>query len=104
MQASAPAVLVEDVEGPACADDGGVVVEECDPFLPTAVLVLAADGQFDQSGGQIVPDLTPIKSGMDHEYLDAGEDQDEETQCDNPMRHAYPKEVKGFGAVGVGHT
>ena len=55
VQTPPPAVLVEDVVGPTRADRRRRILEEGNALFPAAVLVVSADGQFEQRRCQIVP-------------------------------------------------
>ena len=67
VQAPPPAVLIEDVVGPARADGARGVLEEGSGFLPSAVLVVPADGQLEERRRQVVPRLAPVEPGMSHQ-------------------------------------
>src|SRR5687768_13091984 len=76
VQASSPAILVEDVVRPARADGATAGVGRAGSPSPAtdldewswrvvaAVFVVAADRQFDQGGCQVVADLPPVQPRM----------------------------------------
>jgi hypothetical protein len=54
------------------------------------MLVIAADGQFEQGRSQIVSYLTPVKPGVNQEYHKSAKDQRQKTQRNNPVRTFHP--------------
>lgn len=96
VQAPTPTVLVEDLEGPTCADGGTLVREEGDALFPAAVLVVSADGQFEQRRCQIIANFAPVQPWVAHEDDDATERQRHETQGDDPVSGPHPAGVPGI--------
>ncbi len=67
MGTAPPAVLVKNIVSAHCTYLRISQVFKLDALFPAAVVVIAADGQFEQCRRKIVACLAPIKPGMRHQ-------------------------------------
>src|ERR1700728_389996 len=77
VQAPRPAVLVEDIVRARLTDDRGRSRsrswEERQGLCPPAMVVVAADREFEERRGQIVSHRAPVESRMRHQDYEPGD-------------------------------
>src|SRR5678816_1664575 len=80
-----PTILVEDIVSAVRADWRSIALKEGFGVFPPAMLVVSADGQFNQRRRQIVSNLAPVKSWVGHEDDDACKRQRDKAHGHNPV-------------------
>jgi len=93
METPPPAVLIENHVGAAGADRGIGSVEEWDTLVPAPVLMIPADGEFEESWRQVVAHFAPIEPWMAHEDDEAADRQGQKADGHNSVGAADPKRV-----------
>jgi hypothetical protein len=73
VQTPPPAVLIEDVEGPAGADRRRGSLEERRRLLPASMTMIPADRQLDEGRREVVTRLTLVEPRVGHEDDESGE-------------------------------
>ena len=100
VQASPPAVLIEDLErAPGRHRRAGTIEERCWRG-PAAVPMVAADRQLQERRRQVVARFAPVEARMHHQDLDAAERQRRHGGGRNPVRQPHPTRVHGRGTDG----
>lgn len=90
MQTTGPSILVEDLEGPAGTLCGTGLLEKRKLIGPPAVLMVPADGQFQDCGVRSFPVSPPIQPGMVHQNQGATDSQCHKAGRDDPMDASNP--------------
>src|SRR5580704_16494867 len=106
VEATPPAILVEDVVCARGTDDGTVAREKRERGCPPAVLVVAANRQLDERGREIVACLAPVQPRMHNEDLEARKHKREDTRGDDPVSEPHPGGVSRLrhrGLTGRNH-
>ena len=93
VQAPPPAVLVEDVVGPAGADRARGVLEERHGLVPSAVLVVPADRQLEERRREVVARLAPVEPRVHHQDHEPAERERQDARGHDPVGDPDPAGV-----------
>src|SRR5438270_14074701 len=85
METSPPAILIEDIVCPACADGRMGGLKKGLARCPAMMMIVATDRKLEQRRRQVVPNVSPIHSGVYHQYFHTGIHQEHKADRLYPM-------------------
>ena len=90
MKTPRPTVLIEDLVVATRAYGTRRALEEGLRLLPSTMSVITTDGQLDQCRREVVPNLSPVESRVNHQNEDAGHNQCQNARTQYPVEDPHP--------------
>ena len=100
VQTAAPAVLIEDVVGPARADRAAGAFEKRPGRVVAGMPVVPADRQFEERRRQVIPHIAPVEARVRHQDHEPAARQRQQAHRRNRVRDPDPARMSLHDVMG----